>query len=104
MEAKIDEVLHSTQPPQMLPIEIKMEMKDEPDFTMDDMLAFESPISEAPENYMDAHCYDNTSPTPSASNFEKCIVCARIFKNPNSLEKHLRNVHTGKLWIKFCNI
>lgn len=28
--------------------------------------------------------------------YDKCIVCARTFKNPNSLEKHLRNVHTGK--------
>jgi Zinc finger, C2H2 type len=28
-------------------------------------------------------------------NFDKCIVCARIFKNPNSLEKHLKNVHTA---------
>lgn len=100
MEAKIDEVLNMNQPSQMLPIEIKMEIKEEPDFTMDDLIAFESPISETPESYLDAHCYDNPSPTPSSSNFEKCIVCARIFKNPNSLEKHLRNVHTGKHLIK----
>lgn len=32
---------------------------------------------------------------PNLPNFDKCIVCARIFKNPNSLEKHLRNVHTA---------
>lgn len=32
---------------------------------------------------------------PNPPNFDKCIVCARIFKNPNSLEKHLRNVHTA---------
>lgn len=32
---------------------------------------------------------------PFPPNFDKCIVCARIFKNPNSLEKHLRNVHTA---------
>ncbi|XP_053693276.1 uncharacterized protein LOC128741465 [Sabethes cyaneus] len=24
----------------------------------------------------------------------KCIVCAKLFKNPNALEKHLRKVHT----------
>jgi hypothetical protein len=32
---------------------------------------------------------------PNPPNFDKCIVCARIFKNPNSLEKHLKNVHTA---------
>lgn len=32
---------------------------------------------------------------PNLPSFDKCIVCARIFKNPNSLEKHLRNVHTA---------
>lgn len=32
---------------------------------------------------------------PFPPNFDKCIVCARIFKNPNSLDKHLRNVHTA---------
>lgn len=32
---------------------------------------------------------------PNPPNFDKCIVCARIFKNPNSLDKHLRNVHTA---------
>lgn len=31
---------------------------------------------------------------------EKCIVCSRTFKNPNSLEKHLRNVHTGRKRLK----
>lgn len=31
------------------------------------------------------------------SNFDKCIVCARAFKNPNSLDKHLRNVHTAHI-------
>ncbi|KAG5681710.1 hypothetical protein PVAND_011120 [Polypedilum vanderplanki] len=30
-------------------------------------------------------------------NYDKCIVCARAFKNPNSLEKHLRNVHTAHI-------
>lgn len=35
-----------------------------------------------------------SSYTLSSSKFEKCIVCARTFKNPNSLEKHLKNVHT----------
>jgi len=30
-------------------------------------------------------------------NYDKCIVCARVFKNPNSLEKHLRNVHTAHI-------
>lgn len=29
--------------------------------------------------------------------FDKCIVCARVFKNPNSLDKHLRNVHTAHI-------
>lgn len=32
--------------------------------------------------------------TLTSSKFDKCIVCARTFKNPNSLEKHLKNVHT----------
>ena len=97
MEAKIDEVLQASQAPQMLPVDIKMEMKEEPEFTVDDMVAFESsPVCEVPENYMDAQYMDHSSPSPTASNFDKCIVCARIFKNPNSLEKHLKNVHTGE--------
>lgn len=32
-----------------------------------------------------------------SSHYDKCIVCARVFKNPNSLEKHLRNVHTAHI-------
>lgn len=39
----------------------------------------------------------NSSISCSASNYDKCIVCARVFKNPNSLEKHLRNVHTAHI-------
>jgi hypothetical protein len=30
-------------------------------------------------------------------NYDKCIVCARVFKNPNSLDKHLKNVHTAHI-------
>lgn len=30
----------------------------------------------------------------STGRCDKCIVCARTFKNPNSLDKHLKNVHT----------
>jgi hypothetical protein len=33
----------------------------------------------------------------SVQNYDKCIVCSRAFKNPNSLEKHLRNVHTAHI-------
>ena len=40
-------------------------------------------------------CSDASISEPNLPNFDKCIVCARIFKNPNSLEKHLRNVHTA---------
>lgn len=36
-------------------------------------------------------------PKCSSQNYDKCIVCARVFKNPNSLEKHLRNVHTAHI-------
>jgi Zinc finger, C2H2 type len=38
----------------------------------------------------------STPPCPY-QNYDKCIVCARVFKNPNSLEKHLRNVHTAHI-------
>lgn len=40
-----------------------------------------------------------SSPSPSSmgQHYDKCIVCARVFKNPNSLEKHLRNVHTAHI-------
>lgn len=38
---------------------------------------------------------DIKSPPMHLQNYDKCIVCARVFKNPNSLEKHLRNVHTA---------
>lgn len=40
-----------------------------------------------------------SSPSPSNmnQNYDKCIVCARVFKNPNSLDKHLKNVHTAHI-------
>lgn len=31
---------------------------------------------------------------PNGKQLYKCIVCAKLFKNPNALEKHLRKVHT----------
>lgn len=46
-----------------------------------------------PNEYQQQMMMDDNQPNPP--NFDKCIVCARIFKNPNSLEKHLRNVHTA---------
>lgn len=44
------------------------------------------------------HDVDSRSPSHQAAmlqNYDKCIVCARVFKNPNSLDKHLKNVHTA---------
>lgn len=39
---------------------------------------------------------DSRSPSSAMlQNYDKCIVCARVFKNPNSLDKHLKNVHTA---------
>lgn len=37
------------------------------------------------------------SPSSCGQNYDKCIVCARVFKNPNSLDKHLKNVHTAHI-------
>uniref|UniRef100_A0A182JAX8 Uncharacterized protein n=1 Tax=Anopheles atroparvus TaxID=41427 RepID=A0A182JAX8_ANOAO len=31
---------------------------------------------------------------PNGKQLYKCIVCSKLFKNPNALEKHLRKVHT----------
>lgn len=44
---------------------------------------------------IDYHNHSMDESQPNLPNFDKCIVCARIFKNPNSLDKHLRNVHTA---------
>jgi uncharacterized C2H2 Zn-finger protein len=31
---------------------------------------------------------------PNGKHLYRCIVCAKMFKNPNALEKHLRKIHT----------
>lgn len=48
-----------------------------------------------PNGFHQQNQMSNDENQPNPPNFDKCIVCARIFKNPNSLEKHLRNVHTA---------
>lgn len=73
------------------PIELSHEPMMEPTFLSEtDPLDVNSWLE--PNDYHQLSMDDNQ---PNLPNFDKCIVCARIFKNPNSLEKHLRNVHTA---------
>lgn len=73
------------------PIELCHEPAMEPSFLPEtDPLDVNSWLE--PNDYQQLSLDDNQ---PNLPNFDKCIVCARIFKNPNSLEKHLRNVHTA---------
>lgn len=57
--------------------------------TQEQILKPQSPQSEIAQHSSISSC--------SSANYDKCIVCARVFKNPNSLEKHLRNVHTAHI-------
>jgi hypothetical protein len=68
-------------------------------------IANASPLSESLFTSEDQHHLqfinnnnnNNNNSTHTHREFDKCIVCARVFKNPNSLEKHLRNVHTAHI-------
>lgn len=54
-------------------------------------------VQELVPQFQDVDLRSCPSPSCYGSNYDKCIVCARAFKNPNSLEKHLRNVHTAHI-------
>lgn len=68
----------------------------QPEFVNSFQIATPPPIQEFMQQM---HDVDSRSPSHQTAmlqnNYDKCIVCARVFKNPNSLDKHLKNVHTA---------
>lgn len=62
---------------------------------MENIQPVNDPLEMTNNNWMDQNL-QQTPPPQQHQHFDKCLVCARVFKNPNSLEKHLRNTHTGK--------
>lgn len=65
---------------------------------MENIQPVNDPLEMTNNNWMDQNLHQTPPPQQQHQhqNFDKCVVCARVFKNPNSLEKHLRNTHTGK--------
>lgn len=63
---------------------------------MENIQPINDPLEMTNNNWMDQNLHQTPPPSQQHQHFDKCVVCARVFKNPNSLEKHLRNTHTGK--------
>ncbi|XP_058055852.1 uncharacterized protein LOC131207258 [Anopheles bellator] len=49
----------------------------------------------APTNTSSSQDMITNVQAPNGKQLYKCIVCSKLFKNPNALEKHLRKVHTA---------
>ncbi|CAO1411089.1 unnamed protein product [Diamesa serratosioi] len=78
------------------PEESFMEQMPEPmvNIKMENIQPVNDPLEMPNNNWLDQNL-QQTPPPQQHQHFDKCVVCARVFKNPNSLEKHLRNTHTA---------